>query len=45
MEYINSLSNSQTTIATNYSNRSNAHNLTVQKQDKLALNPLDDVYT
>ena len=40
--YINSLFNSETTTATNYSIRSNAHNLTVQKQDKLALNPFDD---
>ena len=34
--------NSETTTATNYSIRSDAHNLTVQKQDKLALNPFDD---
>ena len=34
--------NSQKTTATNYSIRSNAHILTVQKQDKLALNPFDD---
>ena len=40
--YINSLFNSETTTATNYSIRSNAHNLTVQIQDKLALNPFDD---
>ena len=40
--YINSLFNSKTTTATNYSIHSNAHNLTVQKQDKLALNPFDD---
>ena len=40
--YINSLFNSQTTTATNYSIRSDAHNLTVQKQDTLALNPFDD---
>ena len=40
--YINSIFNSETTMATNYSIRSNAHNLTVQKQDKLALNPFDD---
>ena len=40
--YFNSLFNSQTKTATNYSFRSNAHNLTVQKQDKLALNPFDD---
>ena len=42
MEYINSLFNSQTTTATNYSIRADAHNLTVQNPDKLALNPLDD---
>ena len=41
-QYINSLFNSQTTTATNYSIRSHAHNLSVQKQDKLALNPFDD---
>ena len=41
-QFINSLFNSETTSATNYSFRSNAHNLTVQKQDKLALNPFDD---
>ena len=40
--FINSLFNSQTTTATNYSIRSDAHNLTVQKQVKLALNPFDD---
>ena len=34
--------NSETTTATRYSIRSDAHSLTVQKQDKLALNPLDD---
>ena len=38
-EYINSLFNSQTTTGTKYSIRSDAPNLTVQKQDKLALNP------
>ena len=42
MEYINSLFNSQTTTATNYSIRSDAHNLTVQKQDNPVLNPFDD---
>ena len=42
MEYINSLFNSQTTTATNYSPRSDAQILTVQKQDKVALNPSDD---
>ena len=41
-QFINSIFNSETTTATNYSIRSNAHNLTVQKQDKLALNPFDD---
>ena len=41
-QFRNSLFNSETTTATNYSIRSNAHNLTVQKQDKLALNPFDD---
>ena len=41
-QFINSLFNSQTTTATNYPFRSDAHNLTVQKQDKLALNPFDD---
>ena len=41
-QFINSLFNSQTTTATNYSIRSDAHNLTVQKQDNLALNPFDD---
>ena len=35
--YFNSLFNSETTTATIY-----AHNLTVQEQDKLALNPFDD---
>ena len=40
--FINSLFNSQTTTATNCSIRSDAHNLTVQKQDMLALNhPFD----
>ena len=42
-QFINSLFNSETTTATNCSIRSNAHNLTVQKQDKLALNPFDDM--
>ena len=41
-QFINSLFNSETTTATNYSIRSNAHILTVQKQDKLALNPFND---
>ena len=40
--YINSLFNYQTTTATNYSIRSKNHNLTVEKQDKLCLNPFDD---
>ena len=39
--FMNSLFNSQTT-ATNYFIRSNAHILTVQKQEKLASNPFDD---
>ena len=33
---------SETTNATNYSIRSNLHQLTVQCQNKLALNPFDD---
>ena len=41
-QFIKSLFNSETTTATNYSIRSNAHNLTVLKQNKLALNPFDD---
>ena len=41
-QFINSLLNSQPTTAIKYSIRSDAHNLTVQKQDKLALNPFDD---
>ena len=41
-QFINSLFNSETTTATNYSIRSDAHNLTVQKQEKLALNLFDD---
>ena len=40
--YINSLFSSQKTTATNYSIRSDAHIITVQKQDKLALNPFHD---
>ena len=40
--YINSLFNSKTTESTNYSIRSNQYQLTVQKQNKLALNPFDD---
>ena len=41
-QFLNSLFISETTTATDYSIRSNAHNLTVQKQDKLVLNPFDD---
>ena len=41
-QLINSLFNSETTTATNYSIRSNAHSLPIQRQDKLALNLLDD---
>ena len=41
-DFTHYLFNSQTTSATNYSVRSNTHNLTVQKQNKLALNPFDD---
>ena len=40
--YITSLFNSQTTNTNNYSIRSNQHQLTVEKQTKLALNPFDD---
>jgi len=40
--YINSLFNSETTTGINYSIRSNKHNLTVEKQEKLCLNPFDD---
>ena len=39
---INSLFNSQTSSSTNISIRSKLHNLTVEKQNKLALNPFDD---
>ena len=42
MEFTNSLFNSQTITATNMCIRSNAHNITVQKQIKLPLNPFDD---
>ena len=38
----NSLFNFQTTTATKDSIRSDAHNLTVQKQDNLSLNPFDN---
>ena len=34
--------NSQTTSPTNYYIRTNLHNITVEKQKKLALNPFDD---
>ena len=37
-----SLFNSETSSSTNISIRSNLHNLTVEKQNKLALNPFDD---
>ena len=40
--YKTSLLKCKTTESTNYSIRSNAHNLTVQKQKKLAWNPFDD---
>ena len=41
--YKNSLFNSETSSSTNISIRSNLHNLTVEKQNKLlALNPFDD---
>ena len=38
-DYMNSLFMPETTNATNYSIRSNIHNITVEKQNKLALNP------
>ena len=41
-DYKNSLLMSETTNATNYSIRSNLHQLSVEKQNKLALNPFDD---
>ena len=41
-QFIKSLFNSETTTATKYYIRSNAHNSTVQKQDKLSLKPFDD---
>ena len=41
-QFISSVFNSQTANATKYSIRSDAHNLIVHKQDKLALNPFDD---
>ena len=41
--YINSLFTSETTSATNYFwFRSNLHHLSVEKQNKVALNPFDD---
>ena len=40
--YKNSLFNSETSSSTNISIRSNLHNLTVEKQPKLCLNPFDD---
>ena len=41
-EYQNSLFNSESSSSTSISIRSNLHNLTVEKQNKLALNPFDD---
>ena len=41
-DYISSLVNSETTKGTNYSIRSNLHNIPVEKQNKLASNPFDD---
>ena len=41
-EYEPSLINSKTTLTTNFSIRSNLHQLTVQCHNKLALNPFDD---
>ena len=41
-DYINSLFNSQTSSSTNISIRSKLHNLTVEKQNKLTLNPFYD---
>ena len=41
-EYQNSLFNSETSSCTNISIRSNLHNLTVEKQPELCLNPFDD---
>ena len=41
-EYQNSLFNSEASKSTNISIRSNLHNLTVEKQPKLCLNPFDD---
>ena len=41
-DYTRCLFMSETTNATNYSIRSNLHKLSVEKQNKLALNPFDD---
>ena len=41
-DYTHSLFNSVSTTATNYSIKSNLHKLSVEKQNKLALNPFDD---
>ena len=41
-EYQNSLLNSETSSSTNISIRPKLHNLTVEKQPKLCLNPFDD---
>ena len=41
-DYITSLFNNKTTESTNWCIRSNCHNLTVEKQNKLCLNPFDD---
>ena len=41
-DYTRCLFMSETTSATNYSKRSNLHLLSVEKQNKLALNPFDD---
>ena len=41
-EYQKSLFNSETSSSANISIRSKLHNLTVEKQNKLALNPFDD---
>ena len=40
--YKSSLFNSETSSSTNISNKSNLHNLLVEKQNKLALNPFDN---
>ena len=41
-DYTRCLFVSETTSATNYSIRSNLHKLSVEKQNKLVLNPFDD---